>query len=665
MNLISEPILTADTLGTEPSREIATLLETLRATKRRLEELTRQELDVDVSREARTIHRQRGPNRRPHNETNMPVAVLDALPVNIALLDATGTIISVNESWRRFASKNQLPASNHGVGLNYLEICDRAQGADMVAAHQVASGIRAVLQGAVPGFSCEYACHSPTEQRWFVMTATPVAEDRSAGVVVMHRTITERKQTETQQRVEQERYLRQRNALINFTAGVPTGGEDLSGTMRRITETAAATLGIARASVWRYNEDRSAIRCLDLYEAATNQHSAGLELAAADFPAYFRALAERDVIVADDAQHHPSTCEFTESYLRPLGITSMLDAPIQLGGHAEGVLCHEHVGLLRHWTTDEETFAVAVANMASIALEGAERKRAQAELEDLHQQLVIASRQSGMAEIATNVLHNVGNVLNSVNVSTGLIVESVKQSKIARLGQVAKLLREHAADLVGFLTQDTKGKQLPDYLARLSDHLLAEQAGLIGELESLQRNVDHIKEIVAMQQSYARFGGVKEIVDVVELVEDALRINESAISRQQVEVVREFEPAPPLNIEKHKVLQILVNLIRNAKHACQDAGRPDQRLTVRVAHGAGQIKISVADNGVGIAPENLTRIFGHGFTTRKDGHGFGLHSGALTAQEMGGTLTVHSTGPGHGACFILTLPAEATQDRHD
>jgi signal transduction histidine kinase/PAS domain-containing protein len=665
MNLTSEPTLAPINSGTESTGEVATLLKTLHATKQRLEELMRAELDVDVCRAAQAIRWQHGANTFPANEIKMPATVLDALPVNIALLDATGTIISVNESWRRFAAANQLAAANDGVGLNYLDICDQAQGDDMVAARQVASGIRAVLQGASPGFSFEYACHSPTEQRWFVLTVTPAAEDRSGAVVVMHRTITERKQTETQQRVEQERYLRQRNALINFTGGVPTGGEDLIGTMRRITETAAATLGIARASVWRYNEERSAIRCLDLYETATNRHSAGLELAAADFPAYFRALAERDVIVAADAQHHPSTCEFTESYLRPLGITSMLDAPIQLGGHAEGVLCHEHIGPLRHWTTDEETFAVAVANMASIALEGAERKRAQAELEDLHQQLVIASRQSGMAEIATNVLHNVGNVLNSVNVSTGLIVASVKQSKIARLGQVAALLREHAADLVGFLARDTKGKQLPDYLARLADHLLAEQAGLIGELESLQRNVDHIKEIVAMQQSYARFGGVKEIVDVVELLEDALRINESAISRQQVEVVREFEPTPPVNIEKHKVLQILVNLIRNAKHACQDAGRPDQRLTVRVAHEAGLIKISVADNGVGIAPENLTRIFGHGFTTRKDGHGFGLHSGALAAQEMDGTLTVHSAGPGHGACFTLTLPARATQDRHD
>ena len=113
---------------------------------------------------------------------------------------------------------------------------------------------------------------------------------------------------------------------------------------------------------------------------------------------------------------------------------------------------------------------------------------------------------------------------------------------------------------------------------------------------------------------------------------------------------------PPLNVEKHKILQILVNLLRNAKYACDDSGRADRRLTVRVANGAARVKISVMDNGVGIPPENLTRIFNHGFTTRKGGHGFGLHSGALAAKEMGGSLTVHSDGHGQGAVFTLELP---------
>ena len=123
--------------------------------------------------------------------------------------------------------------------------------------------------------------------------------------------------------------------------------------------------------------------------------------------------------------------------------------------------------------------------------------------------------------------------------------------------------------------------------------------------------------------------------------------------------MREFEDVPPINVEKHKVLQILVNLMRNAKYACDESGRADKRLTVRVANGDGRRpRYRVMDNGVGIPPENLTRIFNHGFTTRKDGHGFGLHSGALAAEEMGGSLQVHSDGLGRGATFMLELPID-------
>jgi signal transduction histidine kinase len=261
-----------------------------------------------------------------------------------------------------------------------------------------------------------------------------------------------------------------------------------------------------------------------------------------------------------------------------------------------------------------------------------------------------------MAEIATNVLHNVGNVLNSVNVSASLVMDSVKKSKASNLVKVVALLREHEQDLGAFFTGDPRGRQLSAYLSQLSEHLLAGQKSVIQELDSLVKNIEHIKDIVTMQQSYARVSGILEIINIRELVEDGLNMNVGALGRHGVEIVREFEDLPLINIEKHKVLQVLVNLIRNAKHACQDSDRADKRLTVRVTGGAGRIKISVTDNGVGIPPENLTRIFNHGFTTRKDGHGFGLHSGALAAKEMGGALSAHSDGTGHGATFVLELP---------
>jgi PAS domain S-box-containing protein len=292
-------------------------------------------------------------------------------------------------------------------------------------------------------------------------------------------------------------------------------------------------------------------------------------------------------------------------------------------------------------------------------------KETEIKLEQLHKQLLETSRQAGMAEIATNVLHNIGNVLNSVNVSASLVIDSVKKSKASNLAKVVALLHENEHDLGNFLTSDPRGRQLPAYLSQLSDHFLAEQQAAVKELDSLRSNIEHIKGIVTMQQSYARVSGVREIINLNELVENSLRLNEGSLNRHRVEVIREFENLPPMNVEKHKILQILVNLVRNAKHACQESGRAERRLTVRTVNQEGRLKISVIDNGIGIPPENLTRIFNHGFTTKPDGHGFGLHSGALAAKEMGGALIAHSDGPGEGATFTLELPYIANKDSNE
>jgi PAS domain S-box-containing protein len=285
-------------------------------------------------------------------------------------------------------------------------------------------------------------------------------------------------------------------------------------------------------------------------------------------------------------------------------------------------------------------------------------KEAEAKVEELHRQLLQTSRQAGMAEVATSVLHNVGNVLNSVNVSATLLLDKTRKSNVAYLGKAVALLNEHMADLGAYLANDSKGKQLPGYLTRLSEQLAADQQRSIAELESLRENIEHIKEIVAMQQSYARVSGVVETVKVTDLVEDALRMNTGSLLRHEVALAREYTDVPAVSVEKHKVLQILVNLIRNAKYACDESGRKDKQIRLKISRRDQRICIAVIDNGVGIPPENLTRIFNHGFTTRKDGHGFGLHSGALAATELGGTLTAHSDGPGQGAIFTLELPAQ-------
>jgi signal transduction histidine kinase len=286
-----------------------------------------------------------------------------------------------------------------------------------------------------------------------------------------------------------------------------------------------------------------------------------------------------------------------------------------------------------------------------------EYKQAQEELKKTHQRLIETAHRAGMAEVATDVLHNVGNVLNSINVSTTVIKEKVNGSKAKNLNKVVGILNDNIDDLGTFLTEHPQGKYIPVYLTEVSKFLIEEQAEILDILRVLSDNILHIKDIITMQQSYAKVSGVKVTASLSELVEDAIQINSAGLQRHGTRLIREFEELPLIEINKQKVLQILVNLISNAKYALSDSGKDEKLITIRIyKHQEDQFRIEVADNGVRIPRDNLTKIFNHGFTTRRYGHGFGLHSSALAAKEMGGSLTVHSDGSGQGAAFILELP---------
>jgi PAS domain S-box-containing protein len=291
------------------------------------------------------------------------------------------------------------------------------------------------------------------------------------------------------------------------------------------------------------------------------------------------------------------------------------------------------------------------------------RKHAELEVERIHRELMHASHQAGMAEVATNVLHNVGNVLNSLNVSADLASDQTRSLKIDSLARVVTLLNEQQERLGEFFSGDARARQLPAFLEKLCAHLQATRDTCLSELDSLRRNVEHIKAIVATQQSYATRSGMTETVEVAALVEDSLAMNGAALARHGIVLEREFQAVPPITVSKHKVLQILVNLERNAKHACEQTGRTDKRITVRIERIVAGIRIQVIDNGIGIDARHLQRLFTHGFTTRTDGHGFGLHSASLAAKELGGALEAYSAGPGTGATFTLTLPLTPPPER--
>ncbi|TPG86451.1 DAHL domain-containing protein [Pseudomonas mandelii] len=285
------------------------------------------------------------------------------------------------------------------------------------------------------------------------------------------------------------------------------------------------------------------------------------------------------------------------------------------------------------------------------------------ELKDTQSELLDTARQAGMAEIATNVLHNVGNVLNSVNISADLVSRKLRGSKAQGLGKAMQLINDHPDDLGTFLTEDAKGKLLPGYLNQLVDAIALEQQSMTEELAQLTKSVDHIKDIVATQQSYAGANSLMEPLHISELLEDALRMNSGALTRHHVQVIKEYSDVPQVMGDKHRLLLILINLISNAKYAMSDLSNRPRQMTLGVKIVEDKtLQVSVKDDGEGIAEENMTRIFAHGFTTRKEGHGFGLHSCALAAIEMNGHLTAHSDGPGKGAMFTLQIPLKAVPE---
>ncbi len=302
-------------------------------------------------------------------------------------------------------------------------------------------------------------------------------------------------------------------------------------------------------------------------------------------------------------------------------------------------------------TQEKQDYIIAIARDIT------ERKRAEVKLKTAQEKLLETAREVGMAEVATGVLHNVGNVLNSVSVTAESIQKRVRNSKISYLSDVVDLFEEHANELSTFMINEERGKKIPAFLANLSKELIDEQERCLEALEALTKHVQHVGDIIQLQQSHSKTKGLIEPTSIAELVEDTIQINAEAITRNSVEVKREISNLPTLLLDRHKVLQILTNLISNAIHALSTSNRDDKILKIRVKEPkSGFLRIDVCDNGIGIPKENLTRIFEHGFTTKKTGHGFGLHSTALSANELSGSITAHSDGPGKGAVFTVELP---------
>lgn len=359
-----------------------------------------------------------------------------------------------------------------------------------------------------------------------------------------------------------------------------------------------------------------------------------------------------------------------------LGISSRLLNPLmrpvlELTETAEKVSKTKDYTLrARQYTSDDlglltDTFNAMLNNIqerdkalkhAQEVLETRVRERTR-DLEQASLELAQSSRLAGMADVATSILHNVGNILNSINISISVVNDRLNASRINNLSRAINMLLENKDGLDGFLTTDEKGKLLPDYLAKATAILVEDNQFLSAEVVKLRDNIDHVKEIVSMQQNYATTKGTIERVSVEDILSAALQVHEISLKRHEIAINVECDGRLTLLTDKHKVLQILVNLISNAKHAMKKGQSERRVLTIKVAkESPDHLTIAVMDNGIGISAENKRKIFQYGFTTKKTGHGFGLHASANSAKEMQGGLMAESAGLGQGATFTLRLP---------
>ncbi len=531
-------------------------------------------------------------------------ALLDLMPALIWFKDTKNLILRVN----------QRAAENAGKSVAEIEGKPSLEIYPEEAARFYRDDLEVIQSGAAKlGFTETLRDKSGLEQ-WVQTDKVPVRDNtgKVTGIIVMSRDITEQTRADEELRSKTALLEAQLESSIDGILIVDNDGKKIIQNKRLV-------------ELWKIPDE--------IASDADDQHQIQFVMGRAKHPGQFVAKVQH-------LYSHPNESSQDEIDFTDGTVLDRYSAPV-IGRDGK------HYGRL--WGFRDITA----------------RKRVEAELINVHQELVDASRLAGMAEVATGVLHNVGNVLNSVNVSATIIGDQVRQTEAGKIAKLAALFDQHQADLASFLTTDPRGRLIPGYLGTLATALATEHQATLGELDQLRKNIDHIKEIVAVQQSYARSSGIIETVAVTEIVDDALRLNAGSLLQHGIETIRDYQSQPNISTDKHKVMQILINLVRNAKYACDDSGRKDKQITLRTRSDAGRFTIIVSDNGIGIPAENLTRIFNHGFTTRKDGHGFGLHSGALAAKELGGSLSVQSDGPGQGATFTLDLPSQPVPPAHE
>lgn len=441
-----------------------------------------------------------------------------------------------------------------------------------------------------------------------------------AGIAV------ERHRAEQKRRASERRLLKQKTVLVELAKSEPLAGSDFRAFCQLATEVAAETLDVERVSVWLFNERRTVLRCESLYELSVDRHSSGIELESNKYPRYFAALERGRSVVAHDAHRDADTSEFSESYLTPLGITSMLDAPIRRSGRLIGVVCHEHVGPRRIWAADEQDFAASVGDFVSLALEAGERRRAEQAFRSAQEELL---RQDFQAR--RQIEFELDNMKG----------ELVRQTRLATVGQVA-------ASIAHELRKPCRA--ISAAAAALRRHMPPAETAWAEQLDIIESEIRHsdvtMQDLLAMSRTK---DPVKEAVDLGGLVRETFGCVKTS---DGVELRLAVDPDPFLvDADPGQLQQVLSNLISNAVEVVQERGT----ITVEARHRGGFDEIVVTDSGPGIRGDLRGEIFEPLVTTKNGGTGLGLPICRQIVERHGGTIELVTT-PEPGAAFRIHLP---------
>lgn len=266
--------------------------------------------------------------------------------------------------------------------------------------------------------------------------------------------------------------------------------------------------------------------------------------------------------------------------------------------------------------------------------------------------------QAEVSKVANGLIHNLGNLFNSINISTQALVEVVRDSKIPELLKANRLFLKNLDNIGDYVTKDPAGRYLPEFYRTVGDFLKEDLEKLNTELGDIAEKVAFIKEMISTQQDYAKSETVTRKLALNDVVDRALQIELPSMTKRGIRIEKHYQARYFVYGIKSKVLHVFLNLFKNAKEAMTGSDHEDSFLRIEISElPEHKVQVIVTDNGAGIDVANIDKMFSYGFTTKADGHGFGLYTSAEAMRQLGGSISVESDGPGHGARFRLVFPA--------